>query len=353
MNNPKISVLMPVYNAEKFLKEAIDSILNQTFKDFEFLIINDGSTDNSKKIILSYNDKRIRYFENNKNLGVAGTLNKGLRLARTELIARMDADDISLPNRFELQYKEMQRGKKIAVLASNYDVVDEKGKFLYTERYAKSLEEIYYTLQFQDCLGHPTVMFRKHIILDIFNGYDKNHESEDYDLWLRISSKYKISKINTSLLKLRTSRNSRMGAKGREIDAAATLLAKRNLESLTGEKINLDIIEILRRNFTAFRSSSSIKFSKEEIRSAIIILEKVDNKILTHHPAFLRRSVFKKIVIKKGNSLKHDLCLAVLFDSTFGFILKFLFRVYFFSERRFARKFYQLGHFLITKIFLK
>ena len=82
MNNPQISVLMPVYNGEKFLKEAINSILNQTFKDFEFIIINDVSTDNSKNIILSYRDPRIRYYENRKNLGVAKTLNKGLRLAR-------------------------------------------------------------------------------------------------------------------------------------------------------------------------------------------------------------------------------------------------------------------------------
>ena len=179
---PKISVLMSVYNAEKFLREAIDSILNQTFKDFEFIIINDDSTDSSKKIILSYKDQRIRYFENDKNLGVAVTLNKGLKLARAKLIARMDADDISFPNRFEKQYKKIQKDKKIAVLASVYDVVDESGKFLYTEKYAKSPEEIYYTLQFYNCFGHSTVMFRKHIILDIFNGYDKNHESEDYNL---------------------------------------------------------------------------------------------------------------------------------------------------------------------------
>lgn len=351
MNNPKISVLMPVCNAEKYLKKAIDSILNQTFKDFEFIIINDASTDNSKKIILSYKDQRIRYFENDENLGVAGTLNRGLKLAKAELIVRMDADDISFPNRLNLQYDEMEKDKEIAVLASNYDVVGESGKFLYTEKNAKSPEEIYYILQFIDCLGHPAIMFKKHIVLDIFNGYDKNHESEDYDLWLRISSKYKISKINTSLLKLRISKNSRMGAIGRKIDNDAMFIVKKNLELLTGEKINLDIIEILRRNFTAFRSSSSIKFSKKEIKRAIIILEKINNEVLTHHPAFLKRSVLEKIITEKCNSLKHDSCLAVLFDLKFGFILKFLFRVYFFLERRFTRKFNQLGHFLTTKIF--
>ena len=346
MKNPKISVLMPVYNAEKFLKEAIDSILNQTFKDFEFLIINDASTDKSKEIILSYKDVRIRYFENKKNLGQAETMNKGLKIARAELIARMDADDISFSNRFELQYKEMKNDKKIVVLASNFDVMDESGKFLYAEKYANSPEEIYYILQFKDCLGHPTVIFRKHIILDIFNGYDIDHEAEDYELWLRVCQQYKISKINTSLLKYRISKNSRMGATGKLLNDDAILIAKKNLESITSEKINLDIIEIFGRNFSSLRSTSSIKFSKEKINKAIIILEKVNDEILTNHPVFLNKSVLDKISTEKLNSLKYDLSLAILFYLKFGSLLKFLFRVYFFSKRIFTQKLNQLEHFL-------
>lgn len=351
MKRPKITVLMPVYNAEKFLKEAIDSILNQTFKDFEFLIINDASTDNSKKIILSYKDPRIRYFENKKNLGVAGTLNKGLKLARAELIARMDADDISFPNRFELQYKEMQKDKEIAVLVSNYDVVNENGKFLRTQRYAKSPEEIYYTLQFRNCLGHPTTMFRKYITLDIFNGFDKRHEAEDYDLWLRVSKKYKLTNVNCCLLKLRVSEKSRMTSfLSKKINRDAIFIAKKNLESLTGEKINLDIIKILVEHFAIFRYNISTEFPDEKIKKAIIILEKVNNEILTHHTAFLNRSVLEKIITKKYNLLRHDLYLSTLFNLRFGFILKFLCRSYFFFKRRFVLKFCQLGHFLTSNI---
>jgi glycosyltransferase involved in cell wall biosynthesis len=336
---PKISVLMPVYNAEKYLREAMDSILNQTFKDFEFIIINDASVDSSKNIILSYNDKRIRYFENDNNLGVARTLNRGLKLAKSDLIARMDADDISFPNRLEMQYKMMERDKEIAVLASIFDVVDECGKFLYTEKYANSPEEIYYTLRFRDCLGHPTVMFKKRMVLDVFNGYDINHEAEDFDLWLRISSTYKISKINTSLLKLRISKKSRMGAMGGKINDDAVFIAKKNLELLTGKKISLDIIEILRRNFASFGSSLSTVFSKEEIRRALIILEKINNEIINHHPIFLKKSILEKILIKKFDSLKHDLCLATLFDFKFGFLLRNLFRVYFFFKLNLIRGF--------------
>ena len=94
---PKVTVLMSVYNSEKFLRESINSILEQTFKDFEFLIINDGSTDSSREIILSYNDPRITLFDNKNNIGLTKSLNKGLDLAKGEYIARQDADDISLP----------------------------------------------------------------------------------------------------------------------------------------------------------------------------------------------------------------------------------------------------------------
>ena len=343
---PKISVLMPVYNAEKFLQEAIDSILNQTFTDFEFIIVNDASTDDSKNIILSYKDPRIVYLENARNLGQAVTMNKGLKLAKAEIIARMDADDISAPNRFELQYKEMQKEKGIAVIASVYEVVNENKLFLYLEDYAKSPEEIYYTLQFRDCIGHSTTMFRKSIVLNVYDGYDKNRESEDYDLWLKIAAQYKISKVNTCLLKLRTSKNSRMGASAQKLINDAVFLAQRNVELKTGEKINLHIIEILRGTFVTFRSSSAIKYSQKEIREAIPILLKLNNETIAYHPAFLDKSILEKISIKKLDSLKYDLRLSGLCASRYGFVLKFLFRIYYVFKKRCMLKLGQLGNYI-------
>jgi len=103
-HQPLISVIMPVFNGEKYLSLAIESILEQTFTDFEFIIINDGSTDDSEKIILSYQDRRIRYIKNKENLNIGRTLNKGIDLAKGKYIARMDCDDISLPNRFERHF---------------------------------------------------------------------------------------------------------------------------------------------------------------------------------------------------------------------------------------------------------
>ena len=103
MAKPSITVLMPVYNAERFLAEAIESVLQQTFTQFEFLIIDDGSTDSSPEIVRSYSDPRIRFLQNEQNLGITATLNKGIELAQADLIARMDADDICYPDRLQKQ----------------------------------------------------------------------------------------------------------------------------------------------------------------------------------------------------------------------------------------------------------
>lgn len=125
---PKISVVMPAYNAEKYIGEAIESILNQTFKDFEFIIINDGSVDHTKEIIREYNDPRIVLLENDKNRGIVLSLNKGLDAATGKYIARMDADDIALKNRFERQVEYLDEHKDIGVLGKVTDVVARLGE---------------------------------------------------------------------------------------------------------------------------------------------------------------------------------------------------------------------------------
>src|SRR5437867_1168505 len=120
---PVLTVLMPVYNASKHLREAIESILGQTFTDFEFLIIDDGSTDNSIEIIRSYNDPRIRFLVNEHNLGISATLNKGIELSSTELIARMDADDLSYPDRLQQQYDYFQQYPETVMLSTSVRII--------------------------------------------------------------------------------------------------------------------------------------------------------------------------------------------------------------------------------------
>ena len=124
---PRVSVILPAYNAEAYLKEAIDSILNQTFPDFQLIVINDCSTDGTEEIIRQYADPRLVPVKNEKNLGIAATLNRGLSLAQGDYIARMDADDISLPHRLERQVAYLDAHPDIAVLGTNVETFDENG----------------------------------------------------------------------------------------------------------------------------------------------------------------------------------------------------------------------------------
>lgn len=199
----RITVLMPVYNGEKYLSEAIESILKQTYKNFNFLIINDGSTDASENIVKSYHDSRINYIVNERNMGIIKTLNKGLKLAQTEYIVRMDADDISLPTRLEKQIEFMDKHKDIAVSGSFTYIFDENGKqkngFFHTGN-----KKIKTLLLFTNPIAHPAVIIRKEVLDRENYFYDEDHQAvEDYGLWEKISHSYKITNIPEVLLKYR------------------------------------------------------------------------------------------------------------------------------------------------------
>lgn len=201
MKKPKITVLMPVYNAQQYLNEAIDSILNQTFTDFEFLIINDGSTDGSKKIILSYKDPRIRYLENKKNLGVTKTLNRGLRLAKGEYIARMDADDISLPNRFKKQVEFIEKNLQVAVCGTWARLIGNKSHNNDIWKSPSDFQSIKSLALFYSPIYHPTVLIRNNMLKRYNLSYNPSFtHAEDYELWVRIMKKAKVANLKEVLL---------------------------------------------------------------------------------------------------------------------------------------------------------
>jgi glycosyltransferase involved in cell wall biosynthesis len=195
MKNPKVTVLMSVYNGEKYLKEAIDSILNQTFKDFEFLIINDGSTDRTKEILSSYDDSRIKIIVNEKNIGLTKSLNKGLKVAKGEYIARQDADDISTTERLRKEVDFLDNNKEYTVVGTFLNVMDENSKII--GKIDKPIEngEIKKFLQKDNCIAHGSAMIRKYDLLNV-GLYDGSIEkAQDYELFLRISEKYKLYNI--------------------------------------------------------------------------------------------------------------------------------------------------------------
>lgn len=200
---PKVSVLMPAYNAEKYIGKSIDSILNQTYGDFEFIIINDGSKDSTKEIILSYSDNRIVYLENKINSGIVVTLNKGLEYATGEYIARMDADDIAVAERLEKQIEFMEKNKNVCVLGTGICIfgedVQEEARVFTTNP-----EQLKAELIFNSCIAHPTVMMRSNILKNNGLSYDLEYAgAEDYNLWWKIAKVSQIATIPDLLLKYR------------------------------------------------------------------------------------------------------------------------------------------------------
>jgi glycosyltransferase involved in cell wall biosynthesis len=203
---PHISVIMPVYNGAAFLKEAIESILKQTFSDLELIIINDASTDGSEEIILSYKDDRIRYFKNQNNLGLIATLNLGISESRGTYIARMDQDDISLPDRFQKQVDHLSENKNVALVATKISMTNEKSedKGAWNDDFNTTTSaEIKAYMPKLNCIAHPSIMARAEVMKKF--GYSRSLEhSEDWGLWLTLLSEgYTISKIDEVLLKYR------------------------------------------------------------------------------------------------------------------------------------------------------
>ena len=200
---------MSVYNDAKYLKEAIESILNQTFKDFEFIIIDDGSTDKSSKILDDYvkKDKRIKAIHQ-KNIGLTKSLNKALKLAQGRYIARMDANDVAYKSRFKTQVKFLQKHPKIGLVGNYVDVIDEKGKTMGQLIYPTSDKKIKKELIKKNPFCHPTVMFKKEVT-EKTGAYNEDFSvAQDYDFWIRISRYYQTANLPEVLGAWRTRRES-------------------------------------------------------------------------------------------------------------------------------------------------
>lgn len=206
---PIVSVIMPAYNAERYIVEAIDSILCQSFSNFELIVINDGSIDNTEKIILDYAacDCRVVYLKNEANRGICVTLNKGLDAARGKYIARMDADDISLPQRLEKQVKFMDAHHDVAVCGSDI-VVFGDGIEPYTFAMVADPDQCSAGLLFNSCFAHPSVMWRAQIMHNEHLRYDNNSSGfEDFQLWWVFARYGKLCNLSVPLLKYRKHKN--------------------------------------------------------------------------------------------------------------------------------------------------
>jgi len=196
----KISVIMSVYNGEAHLTNSIASILNQTFTDFEFIIVDDCSTDSSSEIIRSFKDDRIRVINNETNMGLTKSLNCALKVAHARYIVRQDADDISLPDRFEKQLRYMEKHPEIALVGTSIFVIDDDGEIIEKRIAAPNPGK---TLLKGNRFYHGSVMIKREVLDEIGCYNELFKYSQDYELWLRVSKRHKAKNLTEPLYKLR------------------------------------------------------------------------------------------------------------------------------------------------------
>ncbi|KHO47138.1 MAG: hypothetical protein QJ16_C0007G0037 [archaeon GW2011_AR1] len=224
---PEISVVLPAYNGEKYLNESIQSILNQTFNNFEFIIINDGSIDNTLEIIKKYKkkDKRILLIDNKKNRGASESLNSGFKIAKGKYIACFCADDISHPKRLELEFNYLETHSSIFLVGSSGVYINEKGKEIRRFRKYDNYKIISWRLRKSCSILFPSIMFRNEGVVSI----DKNFSpADDYNLYFELLKKGKnLTNISPFLVKIRVHKESLSVSKNKKQDDSRKRVVKK------------------------------------------------------------------------------------------------------------------------------
>jgi len=230
MMMPSATVLMSAYNCETYIAEAIESILSQSFTEFEFLIINDGSTDSTGSILSSYADPRIRLINNGGNLGLSRSLNTGMATAKGAYIVRMDADDVALPDRLAKQVACMEREPHIDVCGSWYEMFGDSSRVVKTRADHRDIRD---TLFFRNCIAHSTVCMRKKSFESRPGPYNEEYRyAQDYELWCRTVGTLTFANIQEVLLRYRVHGSQAGRSQIREQDAFADRVRRDNLLTL-------------------------------------------------------------------------------------------------------------------------
>jgi glycosyltransferase involved in cell wall biosynthesis len=195
-SGPLVSIILPCYNGEKYLKECIDSILNQTYSNFELIIIDDGSTDKTLRLLKRYKDKRMVILRNETKLGIVAGLNLAVKYAKGKFIARIDIDDMMREDRLrkQVEFLERDENQSVALVGSHHYVIDHSGNIIGINQYPVTVEEIRNAILFKNPFSHPAVMMRANVVKQIrYSG--KYPHAEDYHLWFKILKKHKAFNI--------------------------------------------------------------------------------------------------------------------------------------------------------------
>lgn len=293
--SPAISVIMPVYNCEQYIEDSILSVLDQSFSNFELIIIDDASDDNTLKIIKKLNDPRIKLIEKPRNTGYTNSLNMGLKLAEGEFIARMDGDDICLLNRFEKQLAFMRSHPDVIVCGTGYSVIGKEDIKLNPE----SHEEIKLELLRGNCIVHPSAFIKKSILQKYKLFYDDQMEpSEDYDLWIRLLGYGKLHNLPEALIKYRVHVNSVSRKKAKQQEENAAIAKIKLLEYLKLE-LSKEDRRLLMKIFIKY---SSLTF--QELKKSNLILKMLENSNdkffqkdgFQEYLEYLREKIFYKFI---------------------------------------------------------
>ena len=227
----KVSVLMPVYNAELYLAEAIESILSQNYEDWELIILNDGSTDRSEEIVLSYQDDRIKYAKNTENRGLIYTRNKLIESATGEYIAFLDSDDISYAERLSTQVMFLDNNPDYGVCGTWAYMIDDEGKVIQKMNLPSDYEYIRCTLLFNNVFTQSSIMIRRQILL--LHSYSDHFDlAEDYDLWCRLSSVCKVKNLPEHLTKYRWHETNISKSKKDRLEELVRIIYRRELGNI-------------------------------------------------------------------------------------------------------------------------
>ncbi len=294
----KISVILSVYNGEQYIKEAIDSILEQSYTDFECIVIDDGSTDSTPAIITRIKDPRIVYLTNEKNIGLVQSLNKGLRVAKGELIARMDADDISLPDRFEKQVGFLDTHPEVGVLGTAMRQIDSSGRTLSVLVVPERHPEILWRMFFGLAVVHASVMMRREVVLKV-GGYNNNYQHiEDTELWSRLIHMTRFTNLSEILYQRHLHTGSIISTHAK-LQLTRGIEIKENLfTAVLGKKIPPQVL--------AWFSDSTRFVSEEQKRTIVRVLQELSTAILAATNADPEsQKTITKDVVDKIQSLNH------------------------------------------------
>lgn len=287
MNKPLVSIIMPVYNSSKFLKDNIDSILKQTYTNLEVIIIDDCSTDDSYKIIKSYNDPRIISSKNNSNLGYIKTLNNMINLSKGVYIARHDSDDISHIKRIELQVNFLEVNKDYSLIGTNALFFGNKNK---KTNYPTVCEEIKTYSLFGNPIIHPSVMFRKSIFQMNNNLFYDNsfYPSEDYFLWTLIMQNNNIANLPNRLIKYRCHDNNVSVLSKNLQDENNFIIRKNLLIKLFNNNLSINDLHIFKN---LFNKNTNINFNEKKYLYIKILRTNSKNKIYSNF--YLKKTIIR------------------------------------------------------------